>query len=352
MPKKQKKQVKRVTLRDVAEQAGVSTTIVSKIINDKETGFPVSEQTRQKVNQAVIDLRYRPNAYARALSSGHGDNLAIIGRHANLSPFYAPLFYAISDRCLEKNLNLVSWFIPEELEQVSDLKLFREMNIEGLILINDVEPELLKVIDDRGLPKICVNSNIEDTNDCVIVDDFAGAYEATRYLIEFGHTDLALFLNDSPHPSVKKREAGFRAAMRESNLVDDRIYVLEETEESLTFPVGNELKNKTMPTGLVFYSDTLMLRGLTWCYYQGYRIPEDISVLCFNDTYIPENTFPGITSVRIPIEEMGKTVVDMLIRKIESRSPQPTINMVPQLVIRNSCGPFSGEKFNSGKRRK
>lgn len=327
-----------VTIKEIAQRAGVSVTVVSRVLNNKDGVISISPECRERVLQIIRETGYRPSAAARALAKGRTDVIGIMvqttGERA-LAPhgFYAPAFAAAMVQAQRARYSAVAMFFANPAE-LADMPVMRESALEGVLVLDCVDAEVRGVLAERRIPAVFVNSQAEEPHDCIVADDEQGAKDAMAYLTGLGHRDIALLLPQGQHPSCRKRLTGCGAALADLGLAmrDDRIFGSAEATVA-AFANGN-------PQGLtaVFcYSDDHLAALVTGLYRRGLRIPEDVSVVSCNDTLVASQVVPPVTSVAVPITEMARAGIVMLLERIRTGSPVPSRTFAETLVVRESC---------------
>jgi DNA-binding LacI/PurR family transcriptional regulator len=326
----------KVTIYDVAREANVSIATVSKVINN--TGR-ISEKTRKKVKEVMRKLDYQPNLMASALMGKQTKTIGLlIPDLAN--PFFSELARSIEDRGHELGYNLVicSTDYQEEKEN-KYLTLLLQKRVDGFILasgfenLNKVE-ELIKdnipvAIVARDFPMISVNA--------VALDDFMGGYIAANYLIDLGHKDIAIIASNVW--SNRERLRGFKHALEEHNLKfrDDFEYITEINVESGKVMTIKYLSNANPPTAIFACNDLVAVGAIQAAKKLGINVPEQLSVVGFDNTIVATIIEPNLTTIAQPIQNMGKEVMDLMVSILNGDKQDITrLTLLPTLVERES----------------
>lgn len=327
---------KRSTLKDVAKAAEVSVSAASMILNNAPNPFSFSEETKRKVFDAAKALSYRPNAQARAMLSGKTGNIAIlISTCEKIRSIYAEFLIQLSDLMKPHRLNIVIC-IAKDLQEYLSLKAINELCVDGIIAIDNLDERILSEMKASGLPCVFVNSE-EREERCVVLDDFKGAFEAVSYLLELGHKRIAFANANFAHGSSSKRAAGYQAALDSKGIAWRRELRLAYCENAAP-AIASLMRSDEPPTAIFFYGDEFMISALSWLHSSGYSVPEDVSLIGWNDdpsflVYVS----PGLSSVSFPYKEMAAKSFEMLLKEIESGKPQPSVVLEEKLVVRESC---------------
>ncbi len=339
---------KYVTIRDVARRAKVSESTVSRVLSEKETAVLISQKTREQVQAAAEELNYQPHPFARALR-GKGTNLlGLIVREID-DPFFAQLIEVIGNVAKEEGYDLVLGYAksdPEEALALSEILDLRHS--DGLFLLGDLKesPEdhtfLVKMAEDRRMVSVCRGSeDLVVNTSSVAVDSRKGTLMALDYLARLGHWRIA-------HVNAG-RVGDFRERMEVyCEFIRDRLgglgqeYVqLDENSYEGGYRAAKALLSLSCPPTAIFASDdTMAIGALSAAADMGLTVPRDVSVIGFDDIKIASYLRPALTTIRQPIETIGKKAVELLVEMIREESapdPLPRILIEPELVVRDSC---------------
>lgn len=332
----------RVSLVDVAKEAGVSVTTVSRVINNID--HPVDSETRKRVLQVVERLGYAPSALARALVTQRSGILgALVGDNAD--PYFATIVHGIHEAAQEFNAIVMIFNTLRdpnlELKFLTVLDAYRADGIifAGGALIYNGHPDVLdKKIKSYQAHGGCVIALTDHTLEVpvVTIENFQIAYDATRYLIELGHRKIA-YVGGPVHLSTSgQREYGFRRAMQEAGLSEDRLVTGDFTFESGVQSIQALLSNPERPTAVLAATDLTALGCMVGAQEYGLRIPTDISVMGIDDIKAAQYVTPSLTTIRIPMQEMGKKAVQLIFSALNGEAvPNRTI-LPHEFVIRGT----------------
>jgi len=326
------------TIYDVAREAGVSIATVSKVIN--ETGR-ISDKTRNKVLQIMRKLDYQPSVVASALTGKSTYTIGLlIPDLAN--PFFAEVARSVEDRGHELGFNLVMCSTDNNPQKEAQyISLLKQKRVDGIIvatgmsndaLLKDlVKQEMPLALIARDLPALAVDS--------VLVDDFIGGYQAASHLTGLGHRRIAIIAEDLSLMSSKERIRGYRHALEEANLPYDESLVLVS---DFTVEGGKRCTKQLLdlpepPTAIFACNDLLAIGAVQAAREQGLRIPDDLSVVGFDNTILATIIDPPLTTVAQPIRDMGRQVMDLLVQEVRGQKTlKQRIVLLPQLVVRQS----------------
>lgn len=333
-----------VTISDVAAQAGVGAGTVSRVLNDSPR---VSEPTRQRVLAAIELLDYRPNPLARALSRGRAHTFGAV------VPFFpqpsaVERMRGVIETLGTSRYDLVLFNVTSTLERDQHFaSLLRRDRADGLLVMSMPPPAVaVTSLLDHGVPVVLVDATA-DGIPCVVTDDVEGGRLATRHLRSLGHQRIAFMGDDPDNPfgftSSTAREEGFRATMAETGVeVDDRLVKHGPHDRTVGRRLTEELLAlRSRPTAVFAASDILALGVLEAAKAAGLRVPEDLSVVGFDD--IDVSSYIDLTTVRQPLVESGRLGARLLLDALGTDgAPEPVRHELPlQLVTRSTTAPPS-----------
>jgi len=326
------------TMNDVARQANVSIATVSHVING--TRF-VSAERVERVHVAMRELGYTPDATARSLRVGRTDTIGLVVPD-NSNPFFAALARWIEEAGFESGYTTILANSNErpdrEHRYVSTLVSKR---VDGLILSpsRGDHSTLTRLLLSANIPVVVVDRDAALPNaDVVLYDNEGGSEEATRYLLELGHTRIGCVAGPADASSATERVRGFRNAIAEAGLPAQPV-----VEADFHFSGGREATARLLERGAdftaLFAANDLMAAGaVRELHSRGISVPGDVSVIGFDDAPLAEMISPALTTMRQPLQEMAQAAVSLLLSRLtDADSGQPTRRVLPTtLVIRES----------------
>lgn len=331
-----------VTIKDIAQIVNVSCTTVSNVINGK-TGR-VSEETIARINEVIEELGYVPNMSARSLVSNSSKVIGFIN-HSVIrkdAPFMEDPFHSAFINAIEATLREHGYYLMvRTTETAQDLKTFLlNWNVDGLFFIGIFEDDFLSVLKTFPIPVVLIDSYGTSPDLCNIgLEDFKGSYLAARHLIENGHRKIA-FASPTIHSKgvVFERFSGYKKALAESDIPFNRDYVYQtEMDIESSIAVGKEIAAQDAVTGIVCTADILAAGIMAGIKTQGKRIPEDISIVGFDDLAISRLTSPALSTIHQDAHLKGTLAVDYMLEQLEDkRPPRPNIILPVYLIERDS----------------
>ncbi len=328
-----------VTIEDIAREAGVSASTVSRVLNGSKR---VADDKRALVMAAIEQHDYRPNMMARGLVGGRTMTIGVLAQDID-SPFFAKIVGGIEQRLAETSyrpmLTTTKWDTENEEDIARSLRIFLERQVDGLLVLGGRIPEEKLREIAAQVPLIVVARRVAGLeSQCLYVDNEGGAYRATRYLIGLGHRRIAHVMGTTGHPDAIDRLAGYRRALTEAGIaVDEKLIFSGHFTETSGLEGVEELLSRGERFTAIFAANDLSAYGvMLGLFNHGYRIPHDVSVVGFDDQFLSAYTLPPLTTVYHPTTEMGVTATEGLLRILDGEQP-----MLPQfstdLIIRKSA---------------
>jgi len=329
----------RVTLHDVAELAGVSHQTVSRVINNNERVRP---ETREKVEAAILELGYRPNAIARSMVQGNTHTLGCIS--PNLTD---PVFARIIESAQAEARRLGFFILIGSASTVEEVKpLLDELlnrRVDGLIVLNardDERYKLLVPLAEAGSPIVYVkNSPVEEPVSSVRCDDIKGGYLATKHLLDLGHKKIAIILGPENEQCTSERLEGYQKALAEAGLtISDNLIVKGNWSSQSGSGAVEKLLSRSENFSAIFALNDRMAAGAIRSIREaGYHIPEDYSVIGYDNGPLASLIDPPLTTIQQPLEHFGEQAANILIKSIRETNHKPIdICITPELIRRNS----------------
>ncbi len=330
-----------VTIKDVARASGVSSATVSRVLSGYEF---VRETTRNRVMEAVEGLGYVANLQARSLAGGHSQIIGVLV--PNLDNGYVGTIMQGIDRELARvNYDVVLYTSHRHPGKESFyVDAIANGLTEGLLLVAPLVPTIyLDGLHERQFPYVLIDQADATENSSVVeATNWQGAYEATRYLSQLGHTRIAFLTGSLAVRSAIDRLQGYKAALVDCDLPFREELIIEgDFQQQTGFAITKRLFQsvKSPPTAIFASNDLSAFGAMDAARECGLRVPDDVSVIGFDDVPQASFVYPKLTTVRQPLEQMGQVAVKMLLEQIEDQSrPPQRVALATQLVIRDSCG--------------
>lgn len=326
-------------IADISKDLGLSISTVSKALN----GYPdVSEATRELVMQRARELGYQASASARNLRRGRTDKLGLLINHSiiyiseYLTEIVAGAGYVAEQNGKNITLYMETVHHPEGIERIC-----RSREIDGALLLwANPNRDTLRIFEEEKLPYILLGRRVDyEPASFVAPDNEAGAYQLIRHLISLGHTRIGMMTRPVHGPTNTDRFAGYLRALREANLpYDERIVIPTALVPESGYYAMLQLLDLEQPPSAVFaFYDLLAADALRATAERGLRVPEDVAIVGFDGLQSALRTYPAITTVKQPLQQMGQRAVELLLERIQHDTLPPQKVIFPvELVVRAS----------------
>ncbi len=338
----------KLTITDIAKMAGVSKKTVSRVIN--HSGL-VKQETRDRILKIVAEHDYRPDPQARALALRRSHLIAFISNQPNpqyIVSMQSGVLEAVTGtpyQVVIRPCDRTSPTLYDEIEElVTHQKLF------GVILTPSIseDDELVGLLRQLKCPYVRIAAvSLDSPENMIETHDYVGAAEAARHIANLGHTRIAHIKGLDTFLSAKERLRGFRVGLAEYGLhIEDRYLLTGGYTFESGVECGAQLLEMDEPPTAVFCGNDEMAVGVYKAAREaGVQIPEDLSVIGYDDSPITERIWPPLTSVRLPIEHMGRLAAQLLVSNHDRMSMEPpaAMSVMPRLVVRNSTAAAAGK---------
>jgi DNA-binding LacI/PurR family transcriptional regulator len=330
------------TIKDVAVLAGVSESTVSRVVNKKEY---VKEDTRKRVYSAINQLGYKPSRLARGLRIKSSQILGLIISDIQ-NPFFTSLVRAVEDVTYHHNYAIILCNTDEDPEKEALLiDLMLSERVAGVIITPTREYNCpLKKLLDKKIPVVCVDRRVRDFEiDTVISDNQDSSYKLVSHLIDNGHIRIGALLGPSKITSFSERLDGFIRAHQECGLsIDNAIIKQGIPKENEGYAFTNDLLTLSHPPSSIFAGNNLLALGaITAIKEKGLSIPEDISIVSFDDQEWTQLMTPKISVARQPTYEMGKLAAELTFHRINDYDCEVNhVILKSELIFRESVKSF------------
>ena len=327
----------RVTLRDVAGEAGVSIKTVSRVVNEERE---VNSATAERVAEVLQRLGYQPNELARSLRGQRSYTIGLM--IADISnPFYSACSKAIEEVVREHGYTVIFCASSEDAEvERSYVELLVRKRIDGLLLVPAADGhQYLAAQQAAGMPVVTLDRPIEAVStDQFLVKNKAGAREATEHLIGHGHERIAFMGDHERVYTARMRMEGYKQAINDSGLEEFSRMACKDLASAER--ATRELLALSQPPTAFFAGNNLITVGvLKALEHSGLRVPEDVAFIGFDDFDLATVLHPRLTLVRQPADELGRRAAEVLFDRIGSQPPDFQRIVLPtELIVRESCG--------------
>lgn len=324
---------KRTTIQDIATEAQVSISTVSRVLNGN---VAVREDKRIAVLDAVERLQYRPNIFAQGLASGHSMTIGLLTQQIS-SPVYDAILHGTLGGLRGTGYSPIiadgHWQVDKEQRAIETLLRRR---VDGLIVLGPRSDAVyLQALSER-VPLVVIGRDIPPIA-CIGMDDFSGGYAATRHLIELGHRHIAHITGILSHEDAVARRNGYEQALQDAGMrVDEALIVEGQYSERSGVMAAEMLMMRGRPFSAIFAANDQMAFGVRLALFRrGLRVPDDVSIVGYDDQAVSAYMIPPLTTMRQPSHEIGRTAADSILQLIKGEEVGE-IRFSADLIVRES----------------
>jgi LacI family transcriptional regulator len=334
----------KITIKDIAKRSGVSIATVSHVIN--KTRF-VSDELKEKVYKVMEEADYHPNVMAGSLRRKKTKTIGLIVPD-NANPLYAELAKAIENILFSYDFSLMLCNSEHNLaKELKYITVLRAKRVDGVIVIPaGSRAEHINKLIESGLPIVTLDRPVSHVlADTILIDHFQGIFDATEYLIKLGHERIAYIDKPFDLPHKFARLKGYHKALKKHGIkAHDNLCI----KGGVCFADGARametlLSAKPPPTAVLAFDDVIAMGALRTIQDHGLRVPEDISLIGFDDMPLCSYTIPRLTTVHYPKDKMAEMACKLLLERIEGSSSKERNKIVlsPRLILRESTAPMN-----------
>ena len=330
------------TIKDVSECAGVSPATVSRVVNGS---CRVSHDKKLKVEKAIQKLGYRPNSIAQALASSRTGSIGVVVPELN-GMFYSVMLQGIENQLRRFGYHLVvTAGSNDEAGQKDAIDFLLSRRVDALILhTQHVSDDYLIDLAEAGPPLVLINRFVPELPDsCIDLDNEQGARNATRHLIELGHKRIACITGPLYKADARGRLQGYREALEEAGIEYREIFVVESgfTEETGAMAMRKLLSRHCEFSAVFACNDHMAFGAFEEMRRAGISVPEDVSLVGFDNVQFARYLTPSLTTVDFPIERMSTEAVQLILQKLFKKKIEVDYKFSPSLVVRESVKQFT-----------
>jgi LacI family transcriptional regulator len=333
--------LKKPNIKDIALKTDLSISTVSRVLNGKSKQYRIGKKSQKKIEGAAKELNYIPNYFAANLKSNKTNTIGLIVPNLN-NPFFATIASKINIELRNHGYTTIIGDTNENVKiEKMELNQFVSRNIEGLIIVPcGNEKDHIKQIYDQGLPLILIDRYFEDLDvPYVSTDNFDGAVKATKLLIEHGHTAISCIQGIKRSIPNQLRVKGFKYAMKEAGIADTMNVVGDDFSIQNGFlETKMLLQKKERPTAIFTLSNTIAMGCLKALKQENILIPEDISIITFDNHENLDYLATPITSIAQPVEDICKIATKYLLSKLNDQKADTITQVIlkPEIKHRKS----------------
>ena len=336
--------MKKVILKDIAQHLGVSTALVSYVLNGHAEEKQVNKETAEKIRKAAKKLHYLPNQIAQSLKTSKTNTIGLVVADVRYR-YSTAITSAIESEATKNNYTVIYGSSNEDPGKFEELiNVFVNRRVDGLILVPvENSQRQIRLLQKADIPFILIDRVFpEIKTNFMALDNHKAAYQATEYLIRTGHKRIAMVNYKTSLYNLQERNRGYSSALKDGKIKIDRAHIHEISRANAMEEVSSSIDNildPAQPCDAIFFATaTLALHGLSYLNEKGIRVPDDISVYSFDESEAFRLFYCPMTYSRQPYVEMGTRAVESLIGLIKHhKGVDRQITFDAELINGNSC---------------
>lgn len=333
----------RVTISDIAQRAGVSIGAVSFALNGRKG---VSEETRERVLKIANELGWAPASAARSLAEARTETFGMVlardPRNLGVESFYMQFLAGLEVELARRSYGLLLQVVPSRADELAAMEKWRRSRrVDGVLLVDVAtdDPRIALSTEPGALPVLVVaDPSVAGGLPCVWTDDATSMREAVRYLAGLGHRDVVRVAGLDSLAHTRIRDDAFLDEARQLGL-DVAILRTDYSPEFGASVTRQALNSATRPTAFVYDNDVMAVAGLTTAMELGLRVPDDVSIVAWDDSVLCEHTFPKLTALSHDVVAFGSHVARRLFDVVDGTGSGAFLDSTPKLTVRGSTGP-------------
>lgn len=336
--------MKKVSLKDIATEAGVSTALVSYVLTNKEKEARVGEEIAKKIREIARKLNYQPNHIARSLKSGRSFTIGLIVADIS-NPFFANIARTIEDEAKRNNYTVIFGSSDENVDKSRDLiNVLLNRQVDGLIITpTEGSEEQINQLKAQKVPFVLIDRFFPDIEAShIAVNNYEAAYNAVSHLVKMGRKRIGMVAYKTTLHHISERKRGYKEALQAHHMTGNTLLKsarYSHLKEDIKVSIDQLLSGRHPADAVFFATNSLAMEGLKYINSLGIRIPDQLAVITFDEGEALDLFYSPVTFVRQPILEMGKAAVRVLLEEIKDNKKEiEHICIDTALVVRKSCG--------------
>lgn len=329
------------TIVDIAKRTGFSVSTVSRVLHGGDQRYKISDGTSALIRQAAASLGYTPNKIARGLRLQQTHQIGVIVADVS-NPFFSQIVKAVSQEARRAGYSILVCDANESTQiEAESVKVLMENRVDGLLVAGvGRDSSSLQRVRAQGIPLVVLDRLLDDLSaDAVASDSFRGAYAVVSYLIREGHRRIAIIQGLRGTFANEERLRGYRQALEDAGITIEPRYAVGHDFGT----VNGYLETKALlhiadpPTAIFTVNDGIALGALEALRQERWKVPDDMSLVTFDDPVFAASISPPLTAVAQPVDKMGEIGIKLLLRRLRERTIEPRkILLEPRLIIRES----------------
>lgn len=334
---------KKISLKDIAQHAGVSTALVSYVLNGKEKEYRVGKEIAIKIKKIAKELNYQPNHVAKSLRSGKTQTIGLI--IADISnPFFANIARVVEDEARNNGYTVIIGSSDENTDKSwTLLNVLINKQVDGFIIVSSESSEhQIHYLKEKNIPFILLDRHFPNiSTDFVIIDNYKAAFDAGSNLIEGGYHNIGLIAYDSELFHMHERIRGYQDSLKHNNLFIHKDWLqkvnFNNVHNEIKIAIDNMLALDSPINALIFTTYRLAVDGLKYLIERNLKVPDDLAIVSFGQAEVFDLYSCPISYVKQPIDNLGRTAVDLFIKKLKNpKDEMIQIIMEAEIIVRRS----------------
>ncbi|MDQ6844000.1 MAG: substrate-binding domain-containing protein [Bacteroidota bacterium] len=339
---------KKVSLKDIASKVGVSTALVSYVLNNKKSGR-IRKEVAQKIKETAVELNYRTNQIARSLKLKKTFTIGLIVADIS-NPFFSSMARIIEDEANKKNYTVIFGSADENADKSFKLiNALLDRQVDGFIIAPAENAESNAMyLKNHDIPFVLIDRYFPELEtNWVSLDNHKAAYTGVQHLIRGGNTRTGLVTYHTNLYNLQERKRGYEDAMKANEILVNKTWIKEilfvNNMKHLVEEAVSDLLSLSVPVdSILFTSNILAMYGLKYIHAKGIKIPDDLSIVTFDEMDASDLFYAPLTYLKQPIQEMGKIATKILLENIDEKKEIVQVKLDAELVIRKSTFAVEG----------
>jgi LacI family transcriptional regulator len=334
---------KKTSLKDIAQQAGVSIALVSYVLNGKEKESRVGQEIAIKIRQIAEELNYRPNHLAKSLRSGKTHTIGLI--IADISnPFFANIARVVEDEAKHYGYTVIIGSSDESADKSRDLlNVLINRQVDGFIIVSsEGSEEQIHFLKDKNIPFVLLDRYFPDiSTDFVSTDHYKAAYDAGTHLVRNGYERVGMIAYESEMFHMKERIRGYTESLKDNGITAQKTWLkkvrINDIDRGVKAALKAMLATEPRVDAILFATYSLAISGLKRINELKLNVPTELAIVSFGQAEVFELYYCPITYVKQPIVRLGQTAVEILVKRMKGQSKEPEqILMEAELIVKAS----------------
>jgi len=337
---------KKISLKDIAQKVGVSTALVSYVLNNLKKDR-ISKDVAQKIREVAQELNYHPNQIAKSLKTSKTGTIGLVVADI-ANPFSSGLARIVEDEAHKHNYTVIFGSSDENAEKAGNLiHTLLNRQVDGLLIASPEQTEAqIAELQQQGVPFVLIDRYFPSLKtNYIALDNYGSVRRAVQHLIQSGYQRVGMITFDTTLFHIQERRRGYQDALSEAKIQPDRSWLKELARETIKTEIGQAIDDLlTLPEpvdAILFASNSLALSGLKHIQARDLRVPDDIALVSFDETEAYDFFYAPLTYIRQPLAEMGQLATQTLLESIGKNDTITQANLAGELVVRASTQPLA-----------